>query len=455
MADTNILDFGAVADGRTLNTVAIQQAIESCATGGGGRVTIPAGAWLTGTLFLRSQVELHLCHAAVLKGSPHLADYNPPDAYPQNQVFTVENVTGAHLIIAHEVENCAITGNGTLDGNSQAFMSGPCTPPEAPLQLPVKKMTIAASGRPGQMVVFCECRKVLLEGVSLVNAPYWTCHIHGCEDVRVSHVTVRNPRETPNGDGIDIDCCSRVLVHGCNISGGDDAITLRGSGRTLRHKAPVCEQVCISDCILSTPCCALRIGVGDGTVRRVEISNLVIRNTRSGICIISKYSERQVCGTTIQDFHISNVHMEAKIPFYICTGLDGTARIENLHFDRIRVIGADRTSFIRGNGAVILRNLHFEQVSLEMCGGRPFMQPWPEFNPATHRNYSNGGDSAFYLHRVDDVSFRHCRISWGELDAPWQHAFRIEDSGEVHIDDSCRLALPPDNHDGQAVIRIF
>lgn len=120
----NILEYGAVPGGSKINTKAVQAAVDACAENGGGRVLVPAGTFLTGTIFLKDNVELHLAAGAVLKGSPDLADYNADDCIPQNRVFAAEQVTGGHLIIAAEVRNVSITGPGTIDGNVFAFLDG-------------------------------------------------------------------------------------------------------------------------------------------------------------------------------------------------------------------------------------------------------------------------------------------------------------------------------------------
>ena len=118
----NILDYGAVSDGKTLNTKAIQEAIDACHASGGGKVVVPAGTFKTGTVWLRSGVELHLEMNATLLASDNMDDYNDLDAYEQNYSVPYEYWVGKHLIIAHEVENVAITGFGTVDGNCYAFV---------------------------------------------------------------------------------------------------------------------------------------------------------------------------------------------------------------------------------------------------------------------------------------------------------------------------------------------
>ena len=121
--NVNILDYGAIADGKTLCTEQIQTAIDACFATGGGRVSVPCGTYYSGTIWLKSNVELHMEHGSVIKASEDLEDYNALDAYPQNfSVKEMENWVGKHLVVAHECENVAITGTGTFNGNGAVFM---------------------------------------------------------------------------------------------------------------------------------------------------------------------------------------------------------------------------------------------------------------------------------------------------------------------------------------------
>lgn len=117
----NILNYGAIADGRTLCTAAIQAAIDDCNKNGGGRVVIPSGEFYSGSFFLRDNVELHLEHGALLIASADMEDYNADDAYEQNYGFAPEEWRAKHLIMAVECDNVAITGSGKINGNGDSF----------------------------------------------------------------------------------------------------------------------------------------------------------------------------------------------------------------------------------------------------------------------------------------------------------------------------------------------
>ncbi|MBN2452595.1 MAG: hypothetical protein JXR77_19585 [Lentisphaeria bacterium] len=271
------------------DTVAIQAAIDACTAGGGGRVLVPPGCCVTGTLRLRNHNGLQLLPGAVLKGSPNREDYNADDAFPENEVFSRENFTGAHLVIAREVGEVSISGRGAIDGSSSRFVAD--LPPDRLANGYRHKSCNFPIGRwrPGQMVFFFSCRRVSVIDVQLLNAPDWPLFCLGCDDISIRGLTIVNPPQTANGDGIDIDCCRDVTISDCRIVWGDDCIILRGSPRLLAGPRP-CESVTVSNCVLSTPCNTIRVSVGDGEVRNCVLSNIVVSDTRTAISMVCPYA---------------------------------------------------------------------------------------------------------------------------------------------------------------------
>ena len=305
--DISILDFGAVGDGFTLNTAAIQSAIDACASVGGGKVTIPSGVYKSGTIWLRNNVEMHLAAGAEIFASDNMDDYNELDAFPQNASSIHEGWLGKHLIIAHEIENVKITGCGTINGNCQAFVIREDTPVgkvfgwcngRSALKDPEKM-------RPGQMVCFIECKNVLVEGVTMTNSPSWTCLIHGSENVTVDGIKIFNPIWMQNSDGIDIDASRYVTVKNCTVDTGDDAITLRACEQSLKNKDVHCEYVTVENCTLATGICAFRLGVGTGPIRHARISNIKITRAMDFARFCTAYNGRGCAN--IEDIRFSNV----------------------------------------------------------------------------------------------------------------------------------------------------
>lgn len=303
----NILEYGAIGDGSVLNTAAIQQAIDACAAAGGGTVVVPAGRFLTGTIRLKSNIELHLEHGAVLKASAELGDYNELEEYPQNYDCLAEKWCGKHLIIAVEQENVAITGSGTIEGCGDAYFGGElkfCTEYiwregyyETGEENPV---------RPGQMICFIECRHVSVRDITLKNSTAWNLFLHGCDYVKVRGLTILNSKQHANTDGIDIDCCSFVTVSDCLIDTGDDCIAIRGSSQRLTvHPGKKCEYITVSNCVLSNSPCAVRFGVGTGEIHHVNISDCVIARSGEGLTFMTGWQGRG--GVRISDINISNI----------------------------------------------------------------------------------------------------------------------------------------------------
>lgn len=305
----NILDFGAVSDGNTVNTSAIQKAVDLCAEAGGGKVVVPAGTFISGTIWLKSNIEFCLEPGAILKGSPNLDDYNAEDAFPQNWSCPAEEWNGAHLFLAIGVENVLITGGGTLDGNGQHFFCDP--KPFIPESFIWRQGLALAKDkkrlRPGQMLFFCESRNIRLEQISIQNSPCWTCFFYGCDNVFVSRILINNPPYAANTDGINIDSCHQVIVSDCQIITGDDAIAIRASPRHLTDKNRSCENIAISNCVLSSASSVFRIGVGNTTIRNIVISNIIILSGGVGFHFMASLSAKEEQGVTISGISISNV----------------------------------------------------------------------------------------------------------------------------------------------------
>ncbi|MBR2615375.1 MAG: hypothetical protein IKC69_01710 [Clostridia bacterium] len=292
--NTSILDYGAVPGGEVVNTRAIQAAIDAVSSAGGGRVTVPAGVFVTGSLFLGDHVELHLEAGAVLKASTDLGDYNALDAYPENYGSDKEEWTGHHLIIAHHRTGVSVTGCGTVDGSGEAFFEEPhrCKSFNYTWGYGIAKAKNKETLRPGQLMVFVECENVLLTDFSIVDSPCWCVFLYGCERVRVRGLSIQNEPTHANTDGIDIDTCRFVTVSDCIITTGDDAITVRATAARLLSGKTVCEHVKISDCVLSTSAVAVRVGVGTGEIRNVNISGLTVARAGTVIEFITSYKKR-------------------------------------------------------------------------------------------------------------------------------------------------------------------
>lgn len=282
----NILDYKAKGDGVTLNTKSIQAAIDACSKSGGGTVLFPAGRFVSGTIYLKSHVTLFLEAGALLEGSKNLKDY--PVTISKVRSYT-DNYTNKSLIYGEGLENIAITGHGTLDGNGAAF--------KVPDDLMEKDLSASYKMRP-YMIRIINCRDVLIRDVTIVNSPMWVQHYLLCEDVIIDGITV-NSRVNHNNDGIDIDGCNRVRISNCDIGSGDDAIVLKS---TLDRP---CKNVMITNCVLSSDCNAFKLGTEtNGGFQDIVFSNSTIYDTHlAGITL------QMVDGGTLERVSVSNITM--------------------------------------------------------------------------------------------------------------------------------------------------
>jgi len=231
--------YGAVGDGKTLNTEAFKKAIEDCNKKGGGRVVIPLGVFLTGAIYLKSNVELHLEDSAKISFS------TDPTQYPI--VFTrwegIELMNYSALIYAYGEENIAITGNGVLDGNANwdtwwSWNRGrPAKQVKARDSLhvlnhlqtdPEKRVFGDGSFLRPNFIQPYNCKNILISGVKIINSPMWNVNPVLCENVTVENVKIIS--HGPNTDGVDPESCKNVLIKNCYFDTGDDCIAIK-SGR--------------------------------------------------------------------------------------------------------------------------------------------------------------------------------------------------------------------------------
>ena len=296
----DVTAFGAKGDGIADDTAAIQRAIDA-----GVVVHFPKGTYVTGTLYLRSNGGLSLADGAKLLAATDCAKWNRREFCSQNLAYQPEWCSGAHLVCAVGVTNVFIRG-GEIDGNGRAFHTNTFH-----FAVCGRRHLDEGPFRPRQMLYFCESRGVRVEGVRLVNSAYWNCFLHGCEDVVVSDVVVRSDADIGENDGIDVDCCRNVHVEGCDIETGDDGIAVRANPRGLRGGRSTCEGVVVSNCkVRSHYAHALRIGVGEGTIRDCRFSGIRMAGTRGGIWLCSKYGGRSR-GVDIRDILFEDVEVDA------------------------------------------------------------------------------------------------------------------------------------------------
>jgi polygalacturonase len=285
-----VTDFGAVPDGKTLNTDAIQRTIDACAEAGGGTVVFPPGRFLSGTLELRSYVSLFLEAGATLVGSPRMADYRESGfVHVDNHFSQGEGGHSLSLIYADGAEDVGIRGPGSIDLSSDAFFDFTAIKPiigvdEADLtpaqraEASVPKIT-----GPTQPIFFTACTRVEITGVKILDAPSLTINLNACADVRIHHITIRDDPRVPISDGIHICASTDVIISDSVFTCGDDCVAITG----VTNWDGVSERIVITNCTMQSSSAAVRVGYLAGKIRDVVISNLAIHNTNRGFTIFA------------------------------------------------------------------------------------------------------------------------------------------------------------------------
>ena len=295
----NVRDDGAVADGKTLCTAALQKTIDRCAAAGGGTVCLPAGTYLSGTLFLKSHVTLYLEAGTTLLGSPDPKDY--PKHRPAVRSYT-DNYVNQSLIAGENLERVAICGRGTINGNGAAFRWK------------------EYKDRP-YVIRLVKCRDVLVEGITLRDSPMWMEHYLACDRVRVHGIRVFN-HASYNNDAIDIDGCHDVAVSDCFFDTDDDALTLKS---TLDR---ACDNITINNCVISSHCNAFKLGTeSNGGFKNITLTNCAIVSPRYSKVMygmqrgLAGIALETVDGGLLENITISNVTIRGvNVPIFLRLG---------------------------------------------------------------------------------------------------------------------------------------
>ena len=413
----DVRDYGAKPDGKTMCTKSIQNAIDECAENGGGTVYFPPGTFLSGTIYMKSNVTLRLDTGSTLLGSSSLKDY-PPTV----QAFRsyTDNYTDKSLIYGEKLKHIAITGSGTIDGQGRSF--------KGPYKV-----------RP-YMIRIIQCQNVMIKDVTIQNSPMWVQHYLACDDVRIDGITVRS-RVNANNDGINIDCCHRVLISNCNIISGDDAIVLKSTA------ARPCRNVTVSNCVLSSLCNGLKMGTeSNGGFQNIVITGCAIYDTRlAGIAL------EIVDGGTMDRVVVSNISMNG-IGAPIFLRLGNRARpfkkdmekpkmgaMRNITISNIEATGANPTGCaISGLPGYQIENVTISNARLSFAGGRTkkdAARPIPE-NPTAYPEYSMFGRLpayGFYCRHIKGLKFHNIQLQLAKSDL--RHALVAEDVQDLSIDD--------------------
>lgn len=323
----DIKKYGAVGDGKTLNTKAIQKAIDAANKNKGGRVVFSKGKFLSGSIVLKSEVELFFEEGAILLGSTN------PDDYPKFEGIRA-------LIIANEAKNIAVNGKGIIDGQGRELALAIDSLHHTGVRIDPKynyRRMRPEDGR-GKLISFVKCDSITMINITLENSPGWVQCFTECKNIVIDAMKV-NSTAYWNNDGIDVNGCENVRITNCNVNAADDGICLKSESPGLEN-----NNIYIANCRIRSSANAVKFGTGSyGSFKNVTIENIEVYDTfRSAIAIES------VDGAEIENIKVSNITA-------VNTG--------NAIFIRLGHRNGDKLGYIK--------NVSIKNVKVQVPFGRP------------------------------------------------------------------------------------
>lgn len=423
--NVDVTEFGALGDGTTLNTQALQKAIDTCNETGGGEVVVPPGTYYTGSIFLRSNVELHLCRGSVILGS-----YNNPRDYKERT-----------LIMADGIENAGISGNGIICGNAR----------HAEFQ---KRYKLNDGKRP-YAVFYKDCKRMTLRDVEIRDAAGWTVRLFRCDGVIVEGISIFC-LAMGNNDGIDVDA-RNVTITGCRIECDDDGICLKSDDPDFLP-----ENITVTNCVIASNCNPIKFGTASWAgFRNVTISNCTIRpttesniwdwsneylriapKTKTGLAGIAIEC---VDGGIVENITCSNITMEGVItPIFICLNhrrmnyhTQKPGSIRNLQFSNIiaKAEGIIPT-LIAGTPDTHIKDIVLRDIIVDHAGGETEMteavpenlQGYPENRMYGRKNPAGG----LYIRHADNVIVENYQINQRNQDG--RPPVYLDDAADIQIE---------------------
>jgi polygalacturonase len=378
----DVTRFGAVGDGRTLVTAGLQKAIDACAAAGGGLVLVPPGQYLTGALFLRSHVHLHIEAGATLLASQRFQDFPPIDSRSEG----IERKCYASLLTGLDLENVTITGRGVLDGQGPPWWAAHETTRNMRLARRLPREAENPAGAPlkwprPRVINLVKCERVLVSGLTVTNGPCWNFHFVYCQDLVVDGVSMTG-LQAEHIDGIIVDSCKNVRISNCCLGSGSECIGLKsGYNEDGRRVGIPCEDVVITNCHLFFSFGAA-IAIGSETaagIRNVSISNSTITSCRNAIHVRAPRGR----GGVVERIRASNL---------VIGKVDEAALLVSHFYDSVRMGSffgegpspkgnpeTDRELKLpAGEGTPTFRDLVFSGISLGECADVAVVEGLPE-----------------------------------------------------------------------------
>ncbi|MCQ1544326.1 glycoside hydrolase family 28 protein [Bacteroides clarus] len=448
----DIRDFGAKADGETLNTEAINNAIKVVSEKGGGKVVIPEGLWLTGPVVLQNNVNLHVEKNALVLFS------GDADLYPlvRTSFEGLDMLRCQSPISAMNAENIAITGDEVLDGSGDSWRpvkrnkmtdgqwksllkSGGVVdesgkvwyPNEGALKASIltgskEKREISDSEWEGMkrwlrpvLLSIVKSKRVLLEGVTFRNSPSWCLHPLSCEDLTLNGVKVFNPWYSQNGDALDVESCKNVVVTNSLFDAGDDAICIKsGKDADGRRRGEPCENVLVKNNTVLHGHGGFVVGSEmSGGVRNVYVADCTFIGTDVGL----RFKSTRGRGGVVENVYVDNINM---------INIPGDALIADLYYAVKDAPGAPVPAVTEETPS--FKNIHISNISCKGAGRAMFLNGLPEMpieNFSVRNMRITDAQKGAFINKVAGVTLENI-----EIEAADNTYLQVENTTNITID---------------------
>lgn len=422
----NVKDFGAKGDGQTLDTAAIQAAIDACSKEQGGTVVIPAGEFICGTIEIKSGVTLHIATSGRLLGSKRREDYSAGKGVPSGNGNIV-------FIYAVNAENISIEGYGTIDGNGLSFYNG-----MGDNTGPGQRGVGGNFDRP-HLIIFYQCTRFQVTDILLTNSAYHCFRILKCKHVQLHNIRIYN-RVNKNNDGFHFNDTQYVHITNCDVQCQDDACALFGSNQFVtitncsfstrwsifRFGGGEAQNITVSNCLIyDTYGCPIKISSGRARIENLSFSNIIMRNVTGPIGIgftgnSNQGNSNNTSDTTpafVRNISFSNIR---------ATVVEKPVNHPDIHFG-VNVFDGELNSCItlNGVGKVFLENISLTDVHVTYAGGGTKEQAAKREVPELSAEYFGVwgtkpfGPPAYglYARNVKGLTLQNVRFTYEKADA--------------------------------------
>lgn len=406
----DIRKYGATGDGRTLDTAAIQRAIdEAAAAGSGAQVLVPGGGhYLIGALELKGSIDFHLADDAELVVSTEQKDFN-----------------GRAAISATNLQGLRLTGTGSINGRSREFME----------RFDEVDEWWRPKGFRPRLVVLNGCKDLEIRDLTLSQAPSWTLHLLGCERTLVDGIKIMNQLDVPNCDGIDPDHCRDLEIRNCHIVCGDDAIVIKTTRQGASYGPS--SKIHVHDCILETQDSGVKIGTETTQdISDVRFERCEVRQGCRGLCIQLR-DEGNVSNIDFRDIKFTSRYFSdpwwgrGEAISFTAIPRAATTKLGSMHDIRVTNVTGKAENSIRICGSPQSRahDVTFDNVDVTFERTTKYKGGLWDNRPTTAiEGIEMHGNPAYSIRHADNVTLKNCRVSWGQNRPDYfTHAIEAED----------------------------